>query len=229
MGGTAGPGSEGTCPRTGRVPTHLRGRSARLCHGTRARPGAAAPRPWDPQIALLGRRCTWGPGHCPLPAPEASPGLPLGLLLGPLPPGLPLLLLQPLLLLARQIWGPSTRRGSGLRAGGEAPGSPPTEARAEGDRQTRQRPHPQTLGEKSRRPGTSSSANRTRSRGYSGAPTPAWLRGEAGLSPRTAGGRGRAREGAPRKGKLRLTGDLTLRAGPGPAGAASHRGPSRVT
>lgn len=57
----------------------------------------------EPGVASA-RPEAWGLPSSPRPAPRrASPGLPLGLLLGALPPGFPLFLLQPLLLLARQV------------------------------------------------------------------------------------------------------------------------------
>lgn len=62
------------------------------------------------------------PASSPSRPPGVSPRLPLGLLPGPLPPGLPLLLLQPFLLLARQIWVQAQGTGSGLRVTGRAEG-----------------------------------------------------------------------------------------------------------
>lgn len=62
------------------------------------------------------------PPSSPSWPPGVSPRLPLGLLPGPLPPGLSLLLLQPFLLLARQIWVQAQGTGSGLRVTGRAEG-----------------------------------------------------------------------------------------------------------
>ena len=74
-----------------------------------------------PETALTGpgtasapSRAHEGPRHHPS-RHRASPRLPLGLLSGSLPPGLPLLLLEPLLLLARQIWGQA--HGGGQESG----------------------------------------------------------------------------------------------------------------
>lgn len=79
----------------------LLGDAAHLHSGSRARPGLPATLVTEPGMASAQPQ-VWGVLTVPTPR-GASPGLPLGLLLGALPPGFPLFLLQPLLLLARQV------------------------------------------------------------------------------------------------------------------------------